>query len=560
MMQYGNLRWVQIVLMMVMSLLFNNVVTAEPNREGIQTYQKNIHLSAERSNLAEDINRYHNADDLWEVLRHQFVLPHYEDSPAVQNQIEWFMNHQEFLLHSATRAAPYLYYILQQVKKRNLPPELVLLPIFESSFDPFAYSPAGAAGIWQMMPGTASGYGLKQDWWYDGRRDVIVSTKAALNYLSYLGTFFDGNWLLAVAAYDTGEGNVLSAIRRNIRDGITADFWSLPLAQETRDYVPRLLALAIIISNPEKYPVYLPPVRNAPYLAQMDVGAQIDLKQAAVLAGMSLKKLMLLNPGFNRAAMSPYGPYHIVLPIENVEAFSQNLASLPMTRQVSWQHYKVRHGDTLASLASRYNTSSAVIKELNKLHSNHLSVGSSLVLPRTVEALSKTILEAENHTPIMKKPSKTLHDRLLEQLPVATSTTSSEIMAADSIEGNYSIQPGDTIYMARQGDTIEHIANHFHVAKSALLASNPSTGSILQPGQKLVIPTHAGSTQMAKIDDNSPAYDVAPGDTIYTVRTGETMESIAQKFHTSPPAIRVANLLASNDVREGDRLLIPAPV
>jgi membrane-bound lytic murein transglycosylase D len=171
--------------------LYSNVFASPPNIEGIQIYQKNFHLSEERKqSIADDIDRYHNADNMWTVIRSEFTLPHYEDNPLVQEQIEWFMNHQDFLYRSATRAAPYLYYISQQTRKRHLPAELVLLPMMESAYNPFAYSTAGAAGIWQMMPGTASGFGIKQNWWYDGRRDVVASTKAALVYLVYLGGFF----------------------------------------------------------------------------------------------------------------------------------------------------------------------------------------------------------------------------------------------------------------------------------------------------------------------------------------------------------------------------------
>ena len=206
-MKLSVLKIVRIVI--VLSLFFKLGTTwAASSVEGIEVYQKNSHLSAEhRQTIAEDLDRYRNADNLWDTLREDFTLPHYEDSPLVQEKIEWFMEHQDYLIHSVTRARPYLYYIYQQAKKRNLPAELVLLPIIESAYNPFALNASsGAAGLWQMMPDTASGYGIRQNWWYDGRRDAVASTKAALNHLSYLDSFFNGNWLLAVAAYDTGEG------------------------------------------------------------------------------------------------------------------------------------------------------------------------------------------------------------------------------------------------------------------------------------------------------------------------------------------------------------------
>jgi membrane-bound lytic murein transglycosylase D len=456
-------------------------IFAFPNSEGIQTYQKNIHQDPDRKQiLADDISRYHNAKDIWDILRQEFVLPHYEDDPQVQVQIEWFLQHQNFLLTSTSRAAPYLYYILQQSRKRNLPAEIVLLPIIESSYNPFAYSSAGAAGIWQMMPNTASGYGVKQNWWYDGRRDVIASTKAALDYLTYLGSFFDNNWLLATAAYDTGEGNVLAAINKNIRLGSNTDYWSLPLAQETRIYVPRLLALATIIAHPEKYPIYLPPVRNAPYLAQIDIGTQINLKQAAMLAGISLKNMKRLNSGYSRGMTAPNGP--LILPIENVTQFTESLEQS--------------------------------------------------ILPQIKQSIFTT---AYNETNIYQ--------------PVK-----------ESSDGNYRIQPGDTIYMTRNGDDLEKIARHFHITTQQLLAANPldKTNNLL-PDERLVIPTHFSHIQIVKINPHQK-YQLASGDTIYMVRPGDTIEKIAKRFKSTPPEIRIANMIADNELRTGDSIVIPTHI
>jgi LysM repeat protein len=468
---------------------YNTVFASFPNIEGIQVYQKNLHLSEERKqSLADDIDRYRNADNMWDVLRSQFTLPHYEDNPQVQQQINWFMNHQDFLFRSASRAAPYLYYILQQTRKRHLPAEIVLLPMMESAYNPFAYSTAGAAGIWQMMPGTASGFGIKQNWWYDGRRDVVASTKAALDYLVYLGGFFDGNWLLALAAYDTGEGNVLAAIRRNTRDGFSTDFWSLPVTQETRDYVPRLLALATIIANPDEYPVSFPPVHNAPYLAQMDMGRQIDLKQIANLAGLTFKEIKQLNPGYTHTSTDPNGPFKIVLPIENVEQFSENLILVQSSPQFAQEnkHYKTRTKETLLAIAKK-----------------------------------------------IKSIPKSLHHPLYQA-------------------EHYKLEPGDTLYMVRRGDDIYKIASHFHLTPQTLLAINElGNRHVLPVGTKLIIPTHYAKAETIH------HYQLAPGDTIYMVRKGDTLEHIANKFRTSPPALRLANLMASNAVREGDRLIIP---
>lgn len=509
--------------------------------EGIQVYQKNVHASPERKRkLADDIKRYRSADNLWDVLRDEFTLPHYEENPAVQEKIEWFMNNQDFLLRSATRSAPYLYYILQQVKKRHLPAELVLLPIVESGYNPLALSPMGAAGIWQLMPGTASGYGVKRDWWYDGRRDVIASTRGALNYLAYLQSFFDGNWLLAIAAYNTGEGNVLSAIKRNIRNGMDTDFWSLPVAQETKDYVPSLLALATIISHPDQYPIYFPPVRNAPYLAQVDIETQINLKFAASLAGISHQKLMQLNPGFSRPSTSAKGPYKLVLPIENVAEFTENLSRTPLNRrQVEWVHYKVKTGDTLASIAKKFKTTTLAIKKLNHFSSKQSNIkhGLNILIPQQATLAQNTIKE------------KTLEWEASEykteyKEPLEIKQTSAE--ASVPTNGKYTLQPGDTIYMVRSTDSLESISNHFHVASNAILAANEITRSKVLTGKQLIIPTHAAKEDV-----------VRAGDTIYMVRSGDTIDKIAKKFRTTPAAIRLANLIDDGSLVEGEKILVP---
>src|SRR5579872_7085801 len=460
----------------ILCCFLSSLVFAGTNNEGIQVYQKNSPLR--QQNLAKDIDRYHNADNIWDMLRKQFALPHYENNPAVQDKITWFLNHQDYLLRSMTRAAPYLYFILQQVKKRHLPAELVLLPIIESAYNPFALNTSsGAAGMWQIMSTTASGYGIRQNGWYDGRRDVVASTKAALNHLAYLLSFFEGNWLLAIAAYDTGEGNVLAAIRRNINYGENTDFWSLPLAQETRDYVPQLLALATIISHPEQYPIEYPVVPNAPYLAQIDIGTQIDLKEAAFLAGLSLKELKQLNPGYSRSQTEPNGPSKIVLPIDNVEQFTENLARSSFYDRATYTTVANQSESSWKKLRSTSHKMLAKYKHRNNLP------------PAENTELATSVANAFNTEP---EP--------------------------------YVMQPGDTLYMVRQDDNLEKIAKHFHVDVQTLATANQfNQGNSLHAGQSIIVPTHQ--------EHKSQQYALTPGDTIYMVRPGDTIEKIAEKFH-----------------------------
>lgn len=506
--------------------------------EGIQVFHKNFHLDEERAqSLADDIDRYHNAEDVWELLRSEFTLPHYEDNPLVQEQIRWFLNNQDFLQRAAARAAPYLYYISQQVRKRHLPAEFVLLPMIESAYNPFVYSSVGAGGIWQMMPDTATGFGVKQNWWYDGRRDVIASTQAALDYLAYLGGFFDGNWLLAVAAYNTGEGNVLAAIRKNVRDGRNTDFWSLPVAQETRGYVPRLLALAAIIADSKKYNIEFPAVSNAPYLAQVDIGGQIDLKHAAYLAGLSLKELKQLNPGYNHTTTDPNGPFKLVLPIENVKQFTENLMwSSPTNERVRWNQYKVKSGDTLVAIAKKFSTTPTIIQKMNSLSSNAIKPGIKIIVPEKRPEIYKNIIDSE------KRYARSSSKRKKQ--------TISTQMARNNEK--YELKPGDTLYMVRKGDSLDKIANRFHVSTKTLMAANNlKSFSRLPVGSQLIIPTH---------HDKKDDYQLAPGDTIYMVRNGDSIDTIAEKFNTTSPAIRLANLMPNDDIQPGDRLVIPTHV
>lgn len=531
--------------------------------EGIQIYKKNLHSSPEhRQKLADDITRYRNADNLWDVLRDEFALPHYENNPAVQEKVEWFMNNQDFLLHAASRAAPYLYYISQQVKKRHLPAELVLLPIIESGYNPFSTSNVGAAGIWQLMPLTAAGLGLRREWGYDARRDVIASTRAALTHLAYLENFFDGNWLLALAAYDTGEGNVMSAIRRNIRSGTDTDFWSLPVAQETKNYVPSLLALAVIISNPDRYPIYFPPVRNAPYLAQIDVGTKVNLHYAAQLAGISYIKMTQLNPGFSQKGRIK-NPTKLILPIENVEQFTENFSQSPFNHEIDWIHYRMKPGDTLASVAKKFGTTTVAIRKLNHINRSILRHGTNLLIPRDAD---EQILASTETMPSMKATypvNKTNENGGISK----SSRRTAEMLAAafnENPSGKYTIQSGDTVYMVRSTDTIDKIAKHFHVNINAIRTANGLNGKkSLRPGVQVIIPTHTRNTSVASTRPNTmtmPQKQIMPGNTLYMIRHGDTIEKIASKYHTTPSAIRIANLMADNSLKEGEGIVVPTHI
>ena len=276
---------------------------------------------------------------LWDPIRAHLQLTSSEEhQPAVQEQIQWFVKNPAYLNDAVSRAAPYMGYVYTQVTKRNLPTELVLLPIIESGYNPSATNASsGAAGMWQLMSATAHAYGVHQDKGFDGRRDLSSSTNAALDYLTYLKSFFGGNWLLAIAAYNTGEGNVQNAIRHNTQRDKNTSFWALPLADETRSYIPRLLALAAIVKDPAKYGVTLPPISAKPYLELVDVGRTgMSLSHAAKLAGMNLSELQQLNPGV-KSSTATLTQGQFALPIDRIALYRKQLAALPSVDKLALQ-------------------------------------------------------------------------------------------------------------------------------------------------------------------------------------------------------------------------------
>ncbi len=326
---------------------------------------------------------------VWQVMGKQFALDHQLNRPEVQSQLRWLIAHPSYLNELAS-AKPYMYHIVNEIKKRHLPGEIAIIPMIESSFDPFAYSGAGAAGLWQLMPGTGTDLGLKRDWWFDGRRSIGPSTDAALNYLTYLHHFFHGNWILAIAAYDSGEGTMARIIKASGQTGNNVSFWSLHVPNETKAYIPRLLALAEIIQNPQRYHVTLPNIPHTPYFEEVNIGSQIDLNHAAELAGISYEDLIKLNPGFNHWTTAPYRPYKLLIPADKVEHFSRNLANLPLEERVSWKRHQVSAGDNLQLIARRYETNVDTIKQLNQMKSNTVQRGQYVLIPSKKSPPKKT--------------------------------------------------------------------------------------------------------------------------------------------------------------------------
>jgi len=330
--------------------------------------------------LAQTLAATDEAIEFWERLRTGFKLPS-QLTPSVQTHVDSFSSHSHHIEKILQRGEPYLFYILSRVEERGLPAELALLPVIESAFDPFASSPAGAAGIWQFMPVTAKQVGLRRDWWVDGRRDIVAATEAALDYLSELQQRFDGDWLLALSAYNAGSARVHKAIRLNRSQGKPVDFWHLPLPEETRNYVPKLIALRTIIANPEVYNIRLPTLANSHYFTAVETGGQLDLQVAARLTGTSMDELQRLNPGLTRSITPPASHHTLLIPRASEQRFRERLARLPTDQRIQSIKYRVRRGDTLSAIAQNSRTTVARLRQINQLDSTRIFAGKLLIVP-----------------------------------------------------------------------------------------------------------------------------------------------------------------------------------
>lgn len=325
-------------------------------------------------------NDEHRQSDLWARLRAGFRLEQV-DHPRVLKELDRLRRHPGAVHALLKRSTPYLHHIVERVEQRDLPLELALLPAVESGFRPFAHSSNGAAGLWQFMPATGRMLGLEQNRDYDGRRDVTRSTRAALDYLTQLHGRLDDNWLHALAAYNCGIGTVKRAIRRAHTRKHNTSYWKLDLPAETDAYVPRLLAMARIVADPERYGVNLPDVANEPYFDTTTVHGALDLEIAAELAGIPLKEFLVLNPAYRQGATPARGSYKILLPRKHVLAFKQGLAELPRDQRLRSTDHRVRAGDTLIAIARRYRVSVDAIREANGIQGHHIRVDQRLRIP-----------------------------------------------------------------------------------------------------------------------------------------------------------------------------------
>ncbi len=466
--------------------------------------------------------------DLFDRMRAGFALDDFEDR-AVDNQLHWYATNPAYLERVFGRAELYLYQITQEVEARGMPSEIALLPVVESAFEPFAFSHSNAAGLWQFIADTGRRYGLRQTWWYDGRRDVLESTRAALDYLQFMHDEFNGDWLLAVAGYNCGEHCVARAVKATQAAGLPVNFWNVRsrLPSETRAYVPKLLAMKRLMANPEDFGIEFSPIANEPYFTRVDTRGQIDLRLAADLAGISQAELSELNPAFHRWATPPDGPHQLLLPIDAADSFRQNLTQLTPDEQMRVVHYSVKAQDTVDSIARQFRTHPHVVRELNDLGNAPLVVGYDLRVPSGMTDLPEKVARAAAR---VDRRGGTLVARRGSRRP--------------------------NIHVVRRGDTLWALARRNKMDVGTLMHLNGMRpGERLHAGEHLVV--SAGQAGAKRGSGARASRNAGRAGRRYTVRRGDTLFSIARRN-----GVTVADLVSWNGlggqtlVRAGQKLAL----
>jgi len=453
-----------------------------------------------------------DADNVWQRIVEGFQLEQ-GVNPRIQREIDFYRAHPKTIPEVLKRAKPYLYMIVNEIKKRDMPMEIVLLPVIESAFHPKALSSANAAGMWQFTPDTAKIRGIKNDWWYDGRRDVYVSTNAALDYLQSLHSRLENDWLLALAGYNWGALNVKAAVAKNRAKNLPTDYWSLTLPGETQRYVPKLLAVARMIQLPEQYGLSLPDVPNVPYFTRIEIDQQIDLAAAAQMAEMSWDDFHRINAGHKRVTTDPGSTTHVLVPVDKIRTFAINLAKFAPQTQGNWISHTLSIGDKIDELATRYDTTADMIVKANSLKQLP-SAGQTLLIP-----VGQKTMDEQTEAQAQASLETTLSLESREQTNKRNMAEKKELAKHNKI-----------VHVLKSNQQLGWLAKHYGVTLAGLAkVNNLTTESKLRVGQQLIIPVQ-------KV-------------TSITAKKGDTWVSIAKK-HNLPAYL----LAAFNDAKEKEMI------
>jgi membrane-bound lytic murein transglycosylase D len=441
-------------------------------------------------------------------IRSNLSLPQVSH-PRIDHEIEWLQRNPDYLTRVFGRAQRYLHHVANEVEFRGLPGDLALLPVVESAFNPFAYSRAHASGLWQFMAPTGERYGLSRNYWQDKRRDVLESTRSALEYLTALNERFDGDWFLAIAAYNYGQGNVQRAINRNRALGRPTDFFSLSLPAETRAYVPKLIALARMVREPDRYGFYLPSIPDSPYFRVVPTGGPVDLRLMAQLAGVDPEELHALNPNWNRWMTDPDGPHRVLVPEVVADNFTVRLAALDANARAGLAVHTVQPGESLASIAGLYKIPESVVDRVNEGPQSGLGPGDALWVPAGDVSQLRAGLGSD-----------------LER----------------------------RVHRVRSGESLWSISRKYGMTVAQLARMNSiSSKSLLRPGQRLQVAGSAGGGAAAE----TQRVAAVDGKVKYKVRRGDTLSGIARRYAVTVRELQAWNNMGgSTALRAGQSLTI----
>jgi membrane-bound lytic murein transglycosylase D len=504
----------------------------------------------EQLRLPQTIDLTDDPDDLFQRIRHGFAMPEIYDDLVLYHQ-QWYMNRPDYLRRMVDRSSRYLHHIVEELDKRGMPMELALLPMVESAYNPMAYSRAKASGLWQFIPSTGKRYKLDQNWWKDERRDIVASTAAALDYLQSIYEMH-GDWHLALASYNCGEGAVGRAIAKNQAQGLPTDYLSLPLPNETRNYVPKLQALKNIFGNPGLMAsLDLPKVSNQPFFATFTTDSHIDIAMAAKLAEIPVEEFVALNPAHKRPVIKP--DTSLVIPAEKLETFVNNLGARgddnkPLS---TWRTYTLRPGDRLEKIAPRFGVSVARLKAVNGLRNKaRPSPGLILLVPGSDKG------NADGMAALGEQPEQ-----------------------VDTLPDNYSRSEMKT-HTVRRGETISAIARQYGLSVAEIRKINNLGNDQLAPGKRLQGAAATRETKTQANERRKPASGKlaaqagTPGNsasvkkpegtpprgvsktTLYTVRRGDTLYSIARQFKVAVEDLMRSNRVSPNTLKPGTTLTI----
>ena len=438
--------------------------------------------------------------DLWQRIRAGYQL-NLENYPAsVLEQRDWYIKHPRYISTVVKRAKPFIHYVTEQLSESGLPLELVLLPIIESTYDAYAYSPSHAAGLWQFIPATASRFGLERDRWYDGRRDVVASTAAAIDYLSYLNRRFNNDWLLALAAYNAGEGTVGKAIRANAKLGKPTDFWHLKLPKETRNYVPKILALASVIKDSASLEITLPDVKNQSYFDVIYIEKQISLSKVIEITDTDYWLFSQLNAGYRRSTTPPQGAYRLLIPTDKSASLVAFIKTTDPKTWIPHTEYIVVNGDSLSQIAARFKSQTDTIKHSNNLISDRISIGQLLVIPNSntdvasdrqakYEITRHSVVSGDSLSLLAQQYGITVKElRMLNGLGGELIKIGQVLEIRSSNQSVKSVSLRKISYKVRRGDSLYNIAKNFSLSINDITHWNSiNKKSYLQPGQRLTL-------------------------------------------------------------------------